>query len=143
MQILIYLDLHKHIFNYGKLVYVDKEACDNQVEFNISLTKEGENTYPVINGVTNRRFSVEQIYERYDEVKDFIDKKELPPRDFELSYSKEKIEREFAAGNISKTKYTKWSTKGIPIGDWNCSYCKYRGECYGLQSADIVSSDDE
>lgn len=134
LQILIYLHLHPHIFNYGKLIYIDKEACNNQVEFNISLTKEGDNTYPVINGIVSRRFSIEQVYERYAKLKEAIDTKTLPPRDFELKFSAAKIEREWEAGNIAKTRYEAYKSKGIPIGDWNCSFCRYKNECYNLKN---------
>jgi hypothetical protein len=129
LQILIYLHLHEHIFSKGKLIYIDR-TCKDNVEFNISLVKEGDNTYPVINGVVSRRFSMEQIYERYAKLKEFVDAKKLPPRDYDLNFSTEKIEREFAAGNISKTKYEEWQKKKTTrIMDWNCSYCRYRTEC--------------
>jgi hypothetical protein len=130
LQILIYLHLHPHIFKYGKLVYIDKEACNNQVEFNISLSKEGNNTYPVINGIVNRRFSIEQVYERFNKIKEYVDNKKIPPRDFQLEYSSVKIEREFKAGNIAKTRYEKWQKTGDKIGSFQCNYCPYSAECY-------------
>ncbi len=131
MQIMIYLDLHQHIFEYGKLIYIDK-VCKDNVEFTISLHKEGENTYPIINDTISRRFSVEQIYERFEKLRGFIENKIIPPRDFELQYSPEKIEREFEAGNIGKTKYALWQKKGVKPGDFNCHYCKYKTTCWEI-----------
>ncbi len=142
MQICIYLDLHKHLIAenkwspYGKLIYLDKVGKDN-VEFTIELKQEGSNTFPVVNGLVSRKFSVEQIYERFEKLYTYIEQKILPPRDYELEFSPERIEREFVDGNISKTKYEAYHKKGIPIGSWNCSYCKFKTECYGKDSKDI------
>lgn len=141
LQILIYLDLHKHLFDYGKLIYIDK-VCKDNVEFTISLSKEGDNTYPVINGSVSRRFSVEQIYERFDKLKEHIAQKILPPRDYQLQYTDEQIERKFKAGELSKTKYALWQKKGERPGDWNCAYCKYRGECYGIEGKPAEETED-
>src|SRR5579863_1146443 len=73
LQVLIYLHLHQHIFKYAKLIYMDK-TCKDNAEFTITLTKEGDNTYPVINGIVNRRFSIEQIYERFAKLKEYTEK---------------------------------------------------------------------
>lgn len=131
LQVLIYLDLNKHIFEYAILVYVDKESKNN-AEFHIKLSKEGNFTYPVVNGMVQRRFSVEDIYARFNTLRDFIEKKVLPPRDFQLEYTEKQIEQKFEAGLLSKTKYEEWKKKGKKPGDWNCGWCKYRKECYNL-----------
>lgn len=140
LQILIYLYLHQHIFARGKLIYIDK-TCKDHAEFDITLSKEGDNTYPIINGVVKRRFSVEQILERYQKLEDHVDTNILPDRDFELVYSTDKIEKLFAEKKISKTKYEKWQKKGTPIGDWNCNYCRYKIECYGLDAPSTEPDD--
>lgn len=140
LQILIYLFLHQHIFKRGKLIYIEK-VCKNHIEFDISLVKEGDNTYPVINGIVKRRFSIEQVLERYKELEKYLDNKELPERDFELSYSSEKIEQLFKDKEISKTKYEKWKKKGVPIGDWNCAYCNFKSVCYDIDPAELPDPD--
>jgi len=129
LQVLIYMYLHQHIFSESRLVYLDR-TCKDNAEFKIELHKEGDKTYPVINGVVKRRFYVEQIFERFKILKDYIEKKTLPPREFEKEYSVQRVEREFAAKNISPTKYKKWTDKKEIIGDWNCRYCNYSDKCW-------------
>ena len=54
-----------------------------------------------------------------------------PPRDFDLRYSDEKAERLFEKGVLSKTKKAKHEKNSMEeIGDWNCSYCDWKGVCY-------------
>ncbi len=137
LQILVYLYLHQHIFESGKLIYIDK-VSQNNAEFDISLTKEGDSTYPVINGVVQRRFAVEEIFERYELLGDYIEQKQLPPRDYEIQYSPERVERLWKEKKISKTKYEAWQD-GKPVGDWACSYCRYKAECWSI----ALSAQDE
>jgi hypothetical protein len=122
------------------LIYISRDGGPN-AEFNIELVKEGENTYPVINGIVKRTFSIEQIYERYKELGEHIKNKTLPERDFNMFWSDERIEAEYTAGNISDTKYKTWKSKKTPIGDWNCNYCKYKTECWSL--GNTVSMEEE
>lgn len=142
LQILIYLYLHQHIFARGKLIYIDK-TCKDHAEFEITLSKEDGKTYPVINGIVQRRFAIEQILDRYKMLRISVIEDDIPDRDFELVYSAKKIEKLFAAKEISKTKYEKWQKKGIPIGDWNCNYCRYKIECWGLDKDAATTDTDD
>ncbi len=140
LQTLIYLDLHKHIFKLAKIVYINK-AGDGNAEFDLELSKEGENTYPVVNGVTQRRFSMEMVYERFKKLDGYVKRKELPPRDYEMFWSDERIEAAYKAKEISKSKYEAWQKKNKSVGDWQCRYCRYSAECYGL--GDQVDAEEE
>ncbi len=54
-----------------------------------------------------------------------------PPREFDLRYSDAKAERLFDMGELSKTKFNEHGKKPLAeIGDWNCSYCDWKGVCY-------------
>ena len=54
-----------------------------------------------------------------------------PPRDFALRYSDEEAERLNSVGELSKTKFNEHGKKPLSeIGDWNCSYCDWKGVCY-------------
>jgi hypothetical protein len=54
-----------------------------------------------------------------------------PPRDFDLRYTDEKAQRLFEMGELSKTKFNEHGKKPLAeIGDWNCSYCDWKGVCY-------------
>lgn len=142
LQILIYLYLHKHIFTRGKLLYIDK-VCQNNAEFDIQLSEENGRTYPVVNGIVQRRFAVEDIFARYNKLSLYVSEKEIPARDFELEYSAQKISDLWDKKEIAKTRYEAWKTKGTPIGDWNCRYCRYKEECYGPEKNLVAPSDDE
>jgi ribosomal protein S8 len=63
-----------------------------------------------------------------------------PPREFDLRYSDDKAERLFNMGELSKTKYNEHGKKPLAeIGDWNCSYCDWKGVCYpqGIFTIDV------
>ena len=54
-----------------------------------------------------------------------------PPRVFDLRYSDEKAQKKFDVGELSKTKFNEHGKKPLgEIGDWNCSYCDWKGVCY-------------
>ena len=133
LQTIIYLYLHRETFKQAKIIYLDKTSLSNNAEFTLTLTVEGQNTYVVINGIVNRKFAVEQIFERYRKLQVYLANDELPPRDFELTYSDTRVEQEWETGNISKSKYEKWQKGKQNIGDWNCGYCKYKEECWGIK----------
>lgn len=132
LQALLYLYFHQNIFERVILIYVDK-VCKNNAEFIITVVKEGESTFPAINGIVQRRFCVEDILARYALLRKFVVTKQLPDRDFELEYSTEKIERLWKEKKISKTKYEAWQKGKTTVGDWNCRYCRYSSECYGIK----------
>jgi hypothetical protein len=63
-----------------------------------------------------------------------------PPAEYEFSYSQSKIERLRAAESplVPKTKYQNLQKKKIArIGDWQCSYCKYRNVCIPKQNPSL------
>jgi hypothetical protein len=69
-----------------------------------------------------------------------------PPAEYEWSYSPEKIEQMFTAGEISKTKYnnyklpktSKSKAKLTRIGDFQCSYCAFQGLCLPQQKPEMA-----
>lgn len=130
LQILVYLALHKHIFTYGKLIYLDKTSTSGNAEFDIAIVTEGNNTYPTINGVVNRRFSIEQIFERYKKLAANIANNTLPDRDYEIEYSIEKIQRLYSQKEISKSKYLLWQKGKAKPGAWQCRYCGFSEQCW-------------
>lgn len=85
-------------------------------------------------------FSIDKIYARYDQLNDFLAKDLLPPRDYELQYSDEKIAALHQANMISrkgdKEAIEKWLKKGAPpgkhkvtLGDGECMFCEYKKVC--------------
>jgi len=65
----------------------------------------------------------------------------LPPRDYEIAYSEEKITGMFKSGAITKKGDSelieKWLKKGAPhgklkvaMGDSECNFCEYKKQCW-------------
>jgi len=75
--------------------------------------------------------TLDMMRERYYQHLENMKADTPPPRDFDLRYSDEKAERLFNAGELSKTKWNEHQKKPLAeIGDWNCSYCDWKGVCY-------------
>ena len=135
MQLMIYLDQFKDMISYGKLVYYSRDAA-NRNEFDITLVLDASNPAkpvhrPAIDGVIDYRFTLEDIYARYDKLAQHVEADTLPDGDYEKVWSKEKVERRNLLGEVAKTTYAKWkkSPGKNPIGNWNCSYCRYSQVC--------------
>lgn len=132
LQTLIYVDMGMkyNLFSKGKMVYYARDSGSRN-EFNIELAKDGKATRPVIDGVIDYRFTMEDIYERYNILWEHLQNKTLPPRDYEFCYSPQKIEQLNTIGDIGKTAYIdyKKSPTKCPIGDWKCRYCAFPMQC--------------
>ena len=95
------------------------------------------------NGTKQRwtQFSVSEIYKRYGKLKKEVDSKSLPARDYEQTYSEEKILALHKAGQISRKtdrdSIDRWVKKGAPpgklkvtLGDGECMFCEYSKRCW-------------
>jgi hypothetical protein len=137
LQTLIYLYRFQDQFPYAKMIYYARDSA-NRTEFDLSLVKEGENkTRVAINGMIDQRFYIENILARYREIEQYCQMQVVPPGDYELQWSPEKIERRHSLGEVAKGTYEKWEkahSKGKDtetIGDWQCSYCNFKEICFG------------
>jgi hypothetical protein len=85
--------------------------------------------------------TVDKILERYKELKEKVDKGELPDRDYDAQYSEEYITALYKADQLEykkdKTAVEKWLKKGakegelgIVMGDDGCKFCPYINQCY-------------
>lgn len=85
--------------------------------------------------------TIDNILERYEELLDYVKRKELPPRDFEAQYSEEKIAALYKTDHLEykkdKQAVEKWLKKGavkgelrIIMGDGACRLCSYLKLCY-------------
>ena len=93
-------------------------------------------------GVTAQQMelTIDMMRERYQLQLDNLKSDTPPPRDYDLRYSDEKAQRLFDEGDLSKTKKGNHEKKPLDdIGDWNCSYCDWKGVCYpqGIFTVDV------
>jgi len=132
LQCLVYVDLCRklELADYFKLVYYARDSAARR-EFNIRLIEDGEFLRPTINDVIDYRFTMQDIYDRYTELDEYVKSKVVPPRDFEKVWSPGKVEKRRSLGEVAKTTYEKWQKKPAnnPIGDWQCRYCAYSEFC--------------
>ena len=133
LQTLIYLDFFKDQLSYFRIVYFARDSVKRRT-FKVELHQEGELTYPKVEGEVIRSFTVNDIYNRYADLQEHLDNDIIPKNDFELYYSKEKIEDFYKKGKVAKTKYAKWEAGKLAsherIGDWQCSYCAFKNVCW-------------
>jgi hypothetical protein len=130
LQTLVYLNEFKDTFPYGKMIYYARDS-EKRAEFDITLEEEVPGvTRPVINGVTDVRFTIEDIYARFKDLQHHIENNVLPEPDFKIKYSAEEIEAGFQYGDISKTAYEKWQKGKGTVGDWQCRYCDFERICW-------------
>ena len=133
LQTLIYLNFFKDKLPYFRIVYFARDSVKRRT-FKVELHEEGDIIYPKVEGEVIRSFTVNDIYARYEELQSYLDNDIVPPNDYELYYSRDKIEDYFKKGKVAKTKYAKWQAGKLgpheQIGDWNCSYCAFKNICW-------------
>jgi CRISPR/Cas system-associated exonuclease Cas4 (RecB family) len=131
LQLCVYLKYLKDIFPYGKMIYYARDSA-KRAEFNIELKEESQNKTSVyVNGVKDNRFYVENILNRYVELNQYITLDTMPPADYTIQYSDEKIEKLYELEEIGEATYKNWKKGKEKIGDWQCNYCPFSGICWG------------
>lgn len=134
LQTLIYLNHFEDRLPFFRMVYFGRDSVKRRT-FKIELHHEGENKYPKVDGEVVRTFTMKDVLARYKLLQQHVDTKTVPTNDFELQYPDSKIEDYHSKGKVAKTKYEAWKKgklkKHENIGDWQCSYCRYKETCWG------------
>lgn len=140
LQVALYINHFK--LPEWRLIYHSRDTMEN-VEYKITLdtTKEEDitqrKTLVCVNDVPCNVFFVEDIYDRYKQIGEYLLKDELPPRDFTYMYSPEQSADRFAKGLITKTKFNAVKNGKGTDSDWPCLYCKYLNHCWREKRTDI------
>lgn len=131
LQAIIYVDQCKDRVDYVKMVYYARDSGYRN-QFDIRLIEDNGVMRPTVNGVIDYRFTLSDIYDRYEELKDCLERRVMPNPDFELVWDDKKVELKNQLGEISKSGYEKWkkNKKSNPLGDWECRYCGFSDYCY-------------
>jgi len=158
MQAAMYLHTRKVVEDtygvtipYFVIVYEIVDSCNtNQFRIELSNGYDGEilvktmdgqlitpETDPMVQLKDNimyspiQGFTIENILERYMECHEKLKSDSPPDREFALRYSDEVFEMMVANGTLSKTKTQQWEkSPTAAVGDWQCSYCDWKDECY-------------
>ena len=122
---------NNYVFHYFKLIYLSRESGD-RIEYDISFKKEEKGHRVYLNGKPYKyELYAESIFERYKTLHRYIVDDIVPPRDYDVQYAKKKLELMYKRGLLSKTDKATWeSKKAVKKGDWQCSYCPYKDNCY-------------
>jgi hypothetical protein len=125
MQTMLYIDHFKMPFT---IVYIDRGNAA-RAEYDITLNPDG--TPNIDNKKLNNGLSIPGCMARFNELKEYLDNGTLPKRDFQLRYSKEKIESLYDAGRLGKMQSKEFEkNKNLDLGDWVCGYCSYKTYCW-------------
>jgi len=110
-----------------KILYIDRGSGES-AEHTLRLL-EG---HPVINGEIWKEVSIDKIKARIDEFYGYLQRKELPPRDFDYEYNHTKIEI-MAENNLLNKEQEKLRSrrKHVPVADFQCRYCSFLTKCRG------------
>lgn len=137
-----------HNIKYNNLLYIDRScgSYQNNFQFRISLfTNVNNQVNPLVEyfdsegnvqSYIDTRITEKAVLEKNSMLETFLENDLLPPRDYELSYTKDKIDLLFKMKHISAAKYNKWKEDPVKnkIGDWNCTYCPYGPDLKGFST---------
>jgi hypothetical protein len=130
LQTLVYTHIFRKDLSCFRMVYMARDDPDNHTTFKVEEEQEGEIFYPKVDGKIIREWTVNDVFDRYRLLQEYVDRDELPPRDFEIRYDDAKVEYLHSKGKLSKTKYEEHIKGKKKAGDWECMYCPFKNECY-------------
>lgn len=149
LQAALYLDHWKDLgFTHWQILYIDRGSGTVSVPAHkVYLTPEGDisvNSEQFGTAMDGTPVNVRHIYERFLQLDLAVKAKAIPDRDYEHTYSPEKIEKMAAAGMLSKTDMAKLARKRpktpFDKGDWQCRIaCPFLKLCY----PDITTASDD
>ena len=164
MQIALYLwkrcQTHAEEYTYGRLLYGARDT-GRCAEYMIDI-REDETTglhwvwyraiHPHKLSWSRSALTIEAICEEYDYVDESAKLCNIPDRDYELTYTEDRVELLYQRGKLNRTetkRYEKYRDRGAenaallaagkpplrelkPLvkGDWQCKRCDWKNVCY-------------
>ncbi len=128
MQVMLYLEYFKSVPLF-KMVYIDRGNAA-RAEFNVTLDKNTGGA--VVDGKKfSSRITIPAIMHRYKTLGKHLEDSTLPPRDYQLQYSPERLQFLYDSKRLNKGETQAFEkTKTVEKGDWRCSYCDYKDYCW-------------
>ena len=136
-----------------KIIYVARDKGPT-VEFDVTLVEHEGKRCAQVDGVVYPDINLEAIHARYQTLGEYVDKGELPPRDYVIEYDADYILTGKLPMNMStwqKVKHMDWKdavnkkvnnaksavnkkkykadAQSVMKRDWNCDYCPYLSRC--------------
>lgn len=110
----------------GTIIFYVTRDESRMTEFLITVDEDGT---IYINGEIDPRFKVQDIIDRYDVLRQAIDQKELPERDYRPEYTDAEVEKLFKDKAISKSAHDNHKSRKALYCDSECNYCEYKLKC--------------
>ena len=139
MQAFLYTWHFRDRLSGCKMYYIARDSGD-QKEYTVECFQDGDDFFPMVDGIVDRRFPLSGIIKRYQELKEHLRNKTVPDRDFAYQMTDEQIEKAFKDGDLSTSIYETWhkvlKSKKIKDkdsrrpGNWQCSWCSWKNHCY-------------
>jgi hypothetical protein len=128
IQTMLYVDYFKFPFN---IVYIDRGNAA-RMEYEITLNSDGT---PNIDGKKlSNGLSIPRCVSRFKELDELLKDNTIPKRDFQLKYSKEKLQVLSDSRRLGKKQTEEFDKSGdIDKGDWQCSYCDFKDHCWNIK----------
>ena len=128
MQVMIYMNFFRNISLF-KMVYIDRGNAA-RAEFNITIDKTSGGAK-----VDGKKFANEltipAIIHRYEKLGEYLKDGVIPPRDYQLQYSDDKLQFLYDSNRLNKGAKKEFEkNKTLEMGDWRCSYCEYKDYCW-------------
>ena len=128
MQVMLYMNYFRNIPLF-KIVYIDRGNAA-RAEFDITIDKKTGSA--LVDGKQyHKDLTIPAIIHRFKQLEEYLDDGAVPPRDYQLQYSDEKLQFLYDSKRLSKTLSKQFEkTQKVEIGDWRCSYCNYKDHCW-------------
>jgi CRISPR/Cas system-associated exonuclease Cas4 (RecB family) len=129
MQASIYADQARDRVEGFKLFYASRDNND-LAEFNITVPDAREKII-YINGIAETRFTLNEVYNRYDLLNELKLSNRPPERDYTYEPDDHTVKKLFERGEVSTSAYKKHTDGSVRYTDWHCSYCNFKDYCLG------------
>lgn len=133
-------------FGASRLVYGARDT-GRYAEYLIDVDSDNSIVYrqvaPYVAKEVKTKISIESILDQYAYIQKRLDSGVVPERDFELSYSQERIALMYERGELGKVDSERFekhqdflngrrkrSIKPVEKGDWQCRLCQWKNVCY-------------
>lgn len=125
LQTMLYVDYFKFPFS---IVYVDRGNAA-RMEYDVTLNPDG--TPSIDDKKLSNGLSIPRCVARFKELDVMLEDNTIPKRDFQLKYSKEKLDILSNSHRLRKKQAEEFDKSGdTDLGDWQCSYCSFKDYCW-------------
>jgi hypothetical protein len=123
LQVMLYLDAISWL-EYGLIFYINRRDAET-MEHKVEILRNGV----LINGEPEE-YTMQGIYDRYEELTKYLESNTLPPCDYTPEYDGGKVEDLNRRGKVSNKAMEEYLNTGIAPCHWVCGYaCDYRKTC--------------